>query len=261
MDSTGSSSASSSSEVDFDHVLASDVIRKRRSAHAFDSSVSLSRENFLIMMNRLLLPFHTMLLQKDTIHIPFVAVFVHRVDGLVSGQYVLIRDPSFAHKLEHEILKVEEWTQVTESLFLIKQGNMQHDAKTVSCDQDIAGQGVFTIGAFANVTNVIEGGHQYRRMYWEAGAIGHMLYLDSTGIGQGATGIGCFEDIPMRKLWVREDEHENVTGGEEKQQQQQQQQQQNSSHFQHFLPLYHVAVGKPKKDSVFVDLPPYDHFV
>jgi hypothetical protein len=200
------------------------------------------------MMNRLLLPFHTILFQRSTIEIPFVAVFVHRVDGLVSGQYVLIRDSSFAHKLQHEILRVEEWTKVTETLILIRQGNVQNDAKTVSCDQEIASDGAFTVGAFANVSNMEGGPHQYRRMYWEAGAIGHLLYLDSTGVGWGSTGIGCFEDVPMRKLWVKEDEDDGKKA------------QSLSSHFENFLPLYHVAVGKPKKDSRIVDLPPYDHF-
>ena len=76
-------------------------------------------------------------------------------------------------------------------------------------------------------------GHRYRRAFWEAGIIGHLLYLDATALGYGATGIGCYEDEPMRQYFVKK---EKV----------------------HVTPLYHIAVGKALSDHRIVNLPPYD---
>ena len=86
---------------------------------------------------------------------------------------------------------------------------------------------------FAEPLNISMGEdpHRYRRKFWESGFIGHMLYLDAHAAGIGATGIGCFEDEPMRNLWW------------------------SSGHFQ---PLYHVAVGKPINDERILTTEPYD---
>ena len=45
-----------------------------------------------------------------------------------------------------------------------------------------------------------DGPWAYRRLHWEAGLIGQMLYLEAEAAGLSATGIGCFFDAEMRDL-------------------------------------------------------------
>ena len=40
----------------------------------------------------------------------------------------------------------------------------------------------------------------YRRLHWEAGAIGQVLYLEAEAAGLRGTGIGCFFDDSMHTL-------------------------------------------------------------
>ena len=37
----------------------------------------------------------------------------------------------------------------------------------------------------------------YRRLFWECGLIGQVLYLEAEAAGAGGTGIGCFYDDPV----------------------------------------------------------------
>jgi hypothetical protein len=40
----------------------------------------------------------------------------------------------------------------------------------------------------------------YRRLYWECGMLGQVLYLEAEAAGIRATGIGCFFDDEMHAL-------------------------------------------------------------
>ena len=40
----------------------------------------------------------------------------------------------------------------------------------------------------------------YRRLYWECGVIGQLLYLEAEAYGIQSTGIGCFFDDPVHEL-------------------------------------------------------------
>jgi hypothetical protein len=40
----------------------------------------------------------------------------------------------------------------------------------------------------------------YRRLFWECGVIGQVLYLEAEAIGARATGIGCYYDDPVHDL-------------------------------------------------------------
>ena len=40
----------------------------------------------------------------------------------------------------------------------------------------------------------------YRRLFWETGLIGQVLYLEAEAAGVRATGIGCFFDDPVHQL-------------------------------------------------------------
>ena len=73
--------------------------------------------------------------------------------------------------------------------------------------------------------------------------VGHVAYLAATAEGFGATGIGCFEDEPMKSLW-----HQHGSEAEAV-----------ASIGSDFDPLYHVAVGAPIKDSRIKTSDPYGH--
>ena len=45
----------------------------------------------------------------------------------------------------------------------------------------------------------------YPRLYWEAGIIGQLLYLEAEAAGIRSTGIGCFFDDPMHDFLGLED--------------------------------------------------------
>ena len=40
----------------------------------------------------------------------------------------------------------------------------------------------------------------YRRLFWECGLIGQVLYLEAEAAGARATGIGCYYDEPVHEL-------------------------------------------------------------
>jgi Nitroreductase family len=73
----------------------------------------------------------------------------------------------------------------------------------VSCRQDIAGEGAFSLGMIAEyqASLVAHGPWFYRRLFWEAGAIGQVLYLEAEAAGVRATGIGCFFDDPVHQVF------------------------------------------------------------
>merc|ERR1712050_222751 len=45
------------------------------------------------------------------------------------------------------------------------------------------------------------GAWMYKRLFWEAGAVGQMLYLAAEAIDIAATGIGCYFDDPVHKIF------------------------------------------------------------
>src|SRR5438105_15742568 len=48
---------------------------------------------------------------------------------------------------------------------------------------------------------VAHGPSFYRRLYWEAGAIGQVLYLEAEAAGVRATGLGCYFDDPVHQVF------------------------------------------------------------
>ncbi|MCH8147584.1 MAG: hypothetical protein IH987_06250, partial [Planctomycetes bacterium] len=44
------------------------------------------------------------------------------------------------------------------------------------------------------------GGWYYRRLFWEAGMIGQVLYLEAEAAGVRSTGIGCYFDDPVHDV-------------------------------------------------------------
>jgi len=163
---------------------------------------------------------------------------VHRVVGIDPGLYALVRDPAKLEKLKASMHSHFAWQTPpgcpgSLPLYLLERGNARQLATQVSCRQDIAGEGAFSLGMLAEYeAQLVERGPAfYRRLFWEAGAIGQVLYLEAEAAGVRATGIGCFFDDPVHQVFGFRDLA--------------------------FQSLYHFTVGGPVDDPRLTTLPPY----
>ena len=215
------------------------VIRQRRSAVSMDKVTRLTRDAFYRMLFKTLpvhgaVPFST-LPWKPHIHL---AVFVHRVDDLPTGLYVLVRDPSQQAALEQTLTKAEHWRRPVGcppklELYCLIEGDTQQAARQVSCFQDIASDGCFSLGMLAEYERPLQqyGPCFYPRLFWEAGAIGQVLYLEAEAAGIRSTGIGCYFDDAM---------HDVLGLGDRA-----------------YQDLYHFTIGGPVEDTRLTTLPSY----
>jgi len=202
------------------------VLLQRRSALAFDGRSSIDGDRFFAMLAATLPaggpPFDA-LWWDPRIHL---ALFVHRVEGLDPGLYLLPRDAAAVARLRAALGREFEWQAVTASLPLVRlaRGDCRRLAMRVSCDQDIASDGFFSLGMIADFDASLDafGPSFYRHLFWESGVVGQALYLAAETAGARATGIGCFYDDPMH----------DVLG--------------LSGHA--FQSLYHFTVGMPVED-------------
>ncbi len=229
-------------------VSAHQLIHQRRSAVAFDGHTSIAATQFFTMLDRVLpradLPVAQRPMPWDAIDWEpaiHLALFVHRVEGLPSGIYMLLRntDPTLKATVQRSMHTQFVWT-VPEAcpahlpLYLLEEGDAQRLAIQLSCHQEIAGGGAFSLGMIAEFDAALEqhGPWFYKRLFWETGLIGQALYLEAEAAGVRATGIGCFFDDPVHRVlgW-----YPNT----------------------HWQSLYHFTVGGPVEDHRLTTLPPY----
>ena len=71
----------------------------------------------------------------------------------------------------------------------------------------------------------------YPRLFWEAGAVGQVLYLEAEAAGIRSTGIGCYFDDAMHEILGLEDTT--------------------------YQDLYHFTVGGAVEDTRLTTLPAY----
>jgi len=168
-----------------------------------------------------------------------LGLFVHRVDGLAAGLYALVRDPDKVELLKRVLHAEFCWQRVPDCppglpLYLLKEGDCRALAITVSCGQDIAGDGAFSLAMIADYRDSLAtyGSAFYRNLFWEAGMVGQVLYLEAEESGIRATGIGCYFDDPVHAAFGIE-----------------------AREWQSF---YHFTVGGPVEDSRLTTLPAYD---
>ena len=167
-------------------------------------------------------------------------LFVHRVEGLTPGLYVLVRDAKKLPMLQQAMNPELEWTPVPGcpdglSLYWLLQGNAQRLAAQVSCHQAIAGDSAFSLGMLAEFEGRLRqgGAWWYPRLFWEAGLVGQVLYLEAEAAGVRGTGIGCFFDDPVHEIVGIKD----LT----------------------LQSLYHFTIGGPVDDGRLLTLPAYYH--
>jgi SagB-type dehydrogenase family enzyme len=217
------------------------VIRQRRSCLGLDGTTLIDRETLYTMLDHILprpgVPPWDALPWEPQIH---VGLFVHRVRGLAPGLYLFERSPLIHERLKAAFRTSFAWTPIAGCpehlrLFLLEEGDFRSCAYQVSCHQDIASDGAFSLGMVANFSEGMRrrGAWWYRRLFWEAGVLGHVLYLEAEAAGFRGTGIGCyFDDVFHDLLGLR---------GEE------------------FQDLYHFTIGAPVEDPRLTTLSPYAH--
>ena len=71
----------------------------------------------------------------------------------------------------------------------------------------------------------------YRNLFWEAGMVGQVLYLEAEAAGFRSTGIGCYFDDPVHDVL-------GLKGNQ-------------------FQSLYHFTVGSPVDDARLRSSPAY----
>lgn len=218
---------------------ADQVIRTRRSAQSLDGQTGIQAVRLYAMLERLLphaasVPWD-MVPWRPLVHL---GIFLHRVEGLSPGLYVFVRDKGKEAALSASMRSSFLWSKPAGCpddlpLYLLVEGDSRRAAKHVSCHQDIASDGAFSLGMIAEFEPILRdhGAYWYRRLFWETGIIGQVLYLEAEAAGIRATGIGCFFDDPVHEIFGIKD--------------------------MRFQSLYHFTMGGPIEDQRLTTIAPY----
>src|SRR6266700_5965161 len=220
-----------------DEVRAAEVILGRRSAQRFDSKYWMSADTFYRMRDGLL----------DRPNAPWDVwnfaprvhpiLFVHRVEGLDPGVYVLPRHPAAADALRAQMREDFEWQKPENTpphlrFVRLLRTDCRIVARTMNCHQAIAADSCFALSMLSEFETVVRANTwRYRQLHWEAGLLGHVLYLEAEAEGLRGTGIGCYFDDALHEIL-------GITNTQ-------------------FQALYHFTVGRPLTDDRISTLPAY----
>jgi hypothetical protein len=166
-------------------------------------------------------------------------LFIHSVDGLKPGLYLLLRNPTLLETFRAAMRDEFVWENVDGCpahlpLYHLLTADSREAAATLSCHQTIAGDSCFSLGMLSEYRSALaQGPWHYRRLYWECGLIGQVLYLEAEAAGLRGTGIGCFFDDNVHSLLGLQDDR--------------------------FQSLYHFTIGHALHDARLATLPPYQH--
>jgi len=212
------------------------LLLKRRSAVALDGVSATSSDRFFQILARTVpsaAPPWDALWWDARIHL---ALFVHRVDGFEPGLYLLVRHESALDRLRQACGRDFLWSRAHHALplFLLARGDCRALARRLSCDQDIAADGFFSLGMIADFDAALAafGDAFYRHLFWECGVVGQVLYLEAEAAGARGTGIGCFYDDPVHDVLGLRDHA--------------------------FQSLYHFTIGIPVEDTRLTTEPGYE---
>lgn len=131
-------------------------------------------------------------------------MFAHRIQGVEPGVY----------RVQPEDANLEQ----------IRSGDQRVIAAGLSLGQELAANACVMFSMIGDMERVIKayGDRGYRYVHFEAGALGHRLYLTAEALGLGATGIGAFYDDEVHRYLNIKTEEGQV--------------------------LYHFAIGYPVPD-------------
>nr|GEX25921.1 putative nitroreductase family protein [Tanacetum cinerariifolium] len=237
----------SCSENAYKDLSLTEVVRKRRSAVDMDGVTSMERDTFYQILLHCL-PSGLQEKQKRQVALPYRAMdwdsevhcvlFVHRVVGLPKGLYFLVRNEEHLDDLKKATRSDFKWQKPEGCpselpLYELGRADCEKLSKHLSCHQDIASDGCFSLGMVAHLESTLreKGVWMYPRLFWETGVLGQVLYLEAHAVGLSATGIGCFFDDPVHEVL-------GLTG-------------------LNYQSLYHFTVGGPVVDKRIMSLPAY----
>jgi nitroreductase len=219
---------------------ASELIKQRRSAQAFDGVSSIPAKTLYRILDATLpranVPPFDAWNWSPRVHL---VLFIHRVVGLPPGLYVFCRSTEAEPVLRAAMKETFKWETSDGCpnhlrLYRLLRADARQAAITLSCQQAIAGDSAFSLGMLAEFeAGLAEGPWVYRRLFWECGLIGQALYLEAEAAGVRGTGIGCFFDDPVHELLGLDDAT--------------------------FQSLYHFTVGGALVDGRLESLPGYWH--
>jgi SagB-type dehydrogenase family enzyme len=218
-------------------LAATDIIRRRRSATAFDPDGPIDQERFFALLDKTLprnhCPPFDVELGVAAVHL---LLFVHNVPPLARGRYFFCRNPEDLQALRNAFRPDFLWEPVTDDLplYLLERGDVRHEAIEISCHQEIAGSSAFSLGMITRFEETLRSTpYRYRHLFWETGMVGQALYLEAEAQGVRGTGIGCFFDDSVHSLAGLADTS--------------------------WQSLYHFTVGRSVEDPRLTTLPPYHH--
>jgi len=216
---------------------AADIILGRRSAQRFDSKFAMKADVFHRLLDGLLVRANPPWDVWDFAPRLHPILFIHRVEGLAPGLYALPRHPEAAQTLRENLRSDFEWQtpeNVPAHLPLVRllPADSRTIAKAINCHQAIASDGCFFVSMLGEFEPVVRAdAWRYRQLHWEAGLLGHVLYLEAEAAGLRGTGIGCYFDDALHRLLGIETRK--------------------------FQALYHFTVGRPMTDDRISSLPAY----
>lgn len=216
---------------------ASSLILNRRSAQRFDPKFRMSADVFHRLLDSLLArpcaPWDIWNFEPR-VHPIFL---VHRVEGLEPGLYALPRNRNAEQLLRMRLRPDFEWRSLHNTpaglpFFRLLPADCRMIAKKVSCHQAIASDSCFSLSMLSEFEPIIEpNSWRYRQLHWEAGLLGHVLYLEAEAAGLRGTGIGCYFDDAMHGML-------GIDGTQ-------------------LQSLYHFTVGRHIADTRITTSPPY----
>ncbi|NTV10950.1 MAG: SagB/ThcOx family dehydrogenase, partial [Zoogloea sp.] len=166
-------------------------------------------------------------------------LFVHRVDGLAPGAYLLARSSAGEAALRETLLPGMEWAEpdgCPDGLPLWRLAEnpaLAGSLRTICCHQALGSEAIFAVAMLAEFEPALQASPaDYRSLFQEAGLLGHVLYLEAEAAGFAGTGIGCFFDDLLHQMMGIADLR--------------------------FQSVYHFTVGRPLPDTRIASELPYD---
>ena len=185
------------------------LILRRRSAQRFDARHVMPLQDFCALLDATL-PRESV--PWDALASPAriaLVLFVHRVEGLAPGLYLLPRSPHLAELLD-TCLDARFLRQPAKGvpphlglqlLTPALTAELHRVARSLNCHQDIASNACFALGMVAEFDETVShDAAAYRDLYREAGLIGQVLYLHAEAHRLRGTGIGCYFDDAFHEL-------------------------------------------------------------
>jgi len=217
------------------------TILGRRSGQRYDGRTVMARADFYSVLSATLersqqAPWQTLATTADIA----LLLFVHRVEGLAPGLYLLLRDEASAHTLPARLKpgftsarRIDTPAHLDlRQLAEVPTATLHRVARSICCHQDIASMACFTVAMLTEFAPVIEREPaRYRSLFQHAGLIGQVLYLEAEALGYRGTGIGCYFDDALHELIGLQDTQ--------------------------WQSLYHFAIGTPVLDARIETTPPY----